>query len=76
MDLWAATIVRYLGMVGLLLEVFVDHWQHPEALVIFGGLVGLRDVMGYRAAIRREVEDEVRREDEARRGIGKGDGVP
>ncbi len=61
LDLWAATIVRYVGIVGLLMETFADHWKHPEALIVFGGLVGLRDVMGYRAAVRREVEDEVER---------------
>lgn len=58
---WARFFLRYLiGGGGLIWEILVDRLTHPEALVVFGGLAGIPDVLGYRAVIKREAEREAR----------------
>jgi hypothetical protein len=59
---WLALLTRAVGVVGLLYEILVDKLRNPTALVVFGGLSGLPDVLGYRASVKQEVEREKDRE--------------
>lgn len=64
---WARFVTRYLiGVGGLIYETLIDHLHNPTALVVFGGLIGLPDVIGYRQMVktqaRAELEDELERE--------------
>ena len=62
---WISTTIRVVGILGLGYEVLVDHLKTPTALVVFGGLAGLPDVLGYRQSVREQVEKE---EEEKQRG--------
>lgn len=55
---WLSTLSRAVGIAGLVYEVVVDRFRHPEALGIFGGLAGLPDVLGLTASLRRERRDQ------------------
>ena len=59
---WLGTATRFLGILGLIYEVLVDHLKTPTALVVFGGLAGSPDVLAYwlsvRSQVGREIEDE------------------
>lgn len=56
---WAQQLLCYVvGGGGLIYEVLVDHLKNPTALVVFGGIAGVPEVLGYRRdARRRERED-------------------
>ena len=51
-NLWIAQVVRLIGILGLLVEIFVDHLKNPTALVVFGGLAEGPDLFGYWARMR------------------------
>ena len=53
---WLTLAVRVIAAGGLGYEILVDHLRNPTALVVFGGLAGLPDVLNYRASVKREVE--------------------
>lgn len=55
---WLAWVTRAIAAVGLVYEIAFDRLQNPTALVVFGGLAGLPDVLGYRATVRQEIERE------------------
>lgn len=55
---WLALLTRFVGIGGLIYEIVVDHLRNPTALVVFGGLSGLPDVLGYRSSVKQEVERE------------------
>ncbi len=55
---WLALLTRLVATGGLVYEILVDHLANPTALVVFGGLVGLPDVLGYRSAVRQQIERE------------------
>lgn len=43
-DNWTLTVSRLMGLAGLGYELVLDHLQNPTALVVFGGLAGLREI--------------------------------
>jgi hypothetical protein len=53
---WISTISRILGVVGLIYELFINNLNNPTAIVVFGGLAGLPDALGYRQSIRQQEE--------------------
>jgi hypothetical protein len=53
---WIALLTRVVAIGGLVYEILVDHLKNPTALVVFGGLAGAPDVLGYRASVKQEVE--------------------
>lgn len=55
---WLGLLTRAVGLGGLVYEILADHLQNPTALVVFGGLAGVPDVLGYRASVRQEIERE------------------
>jgi hypothetical protein len=55
---WLALLTRTVAVGGLVFEIAVDRLSNPTALVVFGGLAGLPDVLGYRATVKQEVERE------------------
>lgn len=56
---WLKQIMRFgIGGGGLVYEVLIDKLRNPTALVIFGGLAGLPDVIGYRAEVKKQVKAE------------------
>lgn len=57
---WAQQVLCYVvGGGGLIYEVLVDHLRNPTALVVFGGIAGVPEVLGYRRnGRRREREDD------------------
>jgi hypothetical protein len=55
---WLALLIRLIAAFGLLWEIVGDRLRNPTALVVFGGLAGLPDVLGYRATVKQEVERE------------------
>lgn len=61
LNVWLAFLTRILGFIGLVYELFVDKLHNPTALVVFGGLLGLPDVLGYRASVKKELEEEQRK---------------
>jgi hypothetical protein len=61
---WLTLLIRTIAAGGLVFETLVDKLRNPTALVVFGGLAGLPDVLGYRAAVKREIEREVERDEE------------
>jgi hypothetical protein len=64
---WLSTLSRMVGIAGLIYEVVVDRFRHPEALGIFGGLAGLPDVLGLTASLRRQRREQDDEEDERQR---------
>jgi len=52
-------INRIIGYLGLIYEVVVDKLRTPTALIIFGGLAGLPDVLGFRQSMRVQIEQEI-----------------
>ena len=56
---WLSTLLRIIGAVGLIYETVIDEFKTPTALIVFGGLAGLPDILGYRQSIRSQVEREV-----------------
>lgn len=61
---WARFTLRYLiGGGGLVWCVAVDKLKNPTALVIFGGIAGIPDVLGYRAAVKAQAEEAQRERD-------------
>lgn len=72
-DSWLPTLnsvlslaIRAIGAIGLVAEIFVDHFRNPTAIVVFGGIAGAPDVLGYAAATR----EALRREHEQRQPEG------
>lgn len=63
---WLALAIRAVATGGLIYETLIDHLRNPTALVVFGGLAGLPDVLGYRSSVKQEVEREVEHEKEDR----------
>jgi hypothetical protein len=61
-DEWGQSITKYVGIAGLLYELLVDKLRNPTALVIFGGLAGLPNVLGYREAVKQSIEREKQNE--------------
>lgn len=59
---WLTLLIRAVAAIGLAYETFIDHLKNPTALVVFGGLAGLPDVLGYRASVKQEVKRDVERE--------------
>lgn len=55
---WLRLVTRAIAAGGLIYEILVDHLRNPTALVVFGGLAGLPDVLGYREHVKAEVERE------------------
>jgi hypothetical protein len=55
---WLNWAIRLIAAGGLLFEILLDHLKNPTALVVFGGLAGLPDVLNYRTHVKREVERE------------------
>lgn len=53
-----STICRIIGAVGLVYEIFLDHLREPTALVVFGGLAGLPDVLGIGSSRREKLHQE------------------
>lgn len=45
---WLALATRAVATGGLIYEVLVDKLRNPTALVVFGGLAGMPDVLNYR----------------------------
>lgn len=43
-DDWTLTVSRLMGLAGLGYELILDHLKNPTALVVFGGLAGLREI--------------------------------
>jgi hypothetical protein len=64
---WLSWATRLIAATGLSFETFIDHLRNPTALVVFGGLAGLPDVLGYRAQLKGEVEREEQHNRESRR---------
>lgn len=58
---WTNVLTRVIAAGGLIYEILVDHLKNPTALVVFGGLAGLPDVLGYRAKIKEEIEKETKK---------------
>lgn len=49
-DTWLPTLnsllgllIRAIGAIGLVCEIFVDHFRNPTAIVVFGGIAGGQD---------------------------------
>lgn len=60
-DGWTSTLTRWMGLVGIGYEMFVDKLRNPTALVVFGALATAKDVLQYRQIVkeaRSEEEDE------------------
>lgn len=55
---WLALITRAVATGGLIYEIAIDQLRNPTALVVFGGLAGLPDVLNYRQTVKQEVERE------------------
>jgi hypothetical protein len=55
---WLALLIRLVATAGLIYEIAIDQLKNPTALVVFGGLAGLPDVLGFRASVKQEVERE------------------
>jgi hypothetical protein len=62
---WLSSLSRAVGIAGLIYEIVVDRFRHPEALGIFGGLAGLPDVLGLTASLRQQRREQD--DDEAQR---------
>lgn len=58
LDSWVPTISRYIGIAGLVYELALDHLRNPTALVVFGGLTGLPDVLGYHQQVKAQAKRE------------------
>lgn len=57
--LWLDLILKYVvGGGGCIYEALVDKLQHPTALVVFGGIAGLTNVLEYHIATRQELKNE------------------
>lgn len=63
MSAWLKLIIRAIAALGLAWEIIGDGLKNPTALIVFGGLAGLPDVINYRAQVKQEIE----REEESRR---------
>lgn len=61
---WLTFITRVAAVLGLVYETLVDRLHNPTALVVFGGLAGLPDVLG---AVRTARELGVSQEERASR---------
>jgi len=48
LDLWWPTTVRYVGMAVAIYEILVDKFHNPSALVLAGGMMGLKEVLDSR----------------------------
>jgi hypothetical protein len=48
LDLWWPTVVRYAGLALAGYEVGIDDFQNPSALVLAGGMMGLKEVLDTR----------------------------
>lgn len=48
LDLWWPTLVRYGGMALAAYEVVIDDFQNPSALILAGGMMGLKEVLDTR----------------------------
>lgn len=59
---WLTLVIRALAALGLAYETLIDHLRNPTALVVFGGLAGLPDVLGYRATVKKELQRDIKRE--------------
>lgn len=64
---WLTLVIRCISALGLGYEILIDHLQNPTALVVFGGLAGLPDILGYRATVKQEVQREVERDRDTER---------
>jgi hypothetical protein len=42
---WWPVVSRYGGFFGVVWSLLLDHVEHPEVLVIFGGMMGLDQVV-------------------------------
>lgn len=54
---WWPIISRYGGLLGVIWSIAIDQMQHPQALVLFGGMMGLDQVVGAQKK-RNEVREE------------------
>lgn len=45
LDLWFATVARYIGLVMCLYSVFIDKLHTPALLTVAAGLVFMKSVM-------------------------------
>lgn len=73
LDQWLTLIIRVVAVAGLLYEILADHLHNPTAIVVFGGLAGLPDVLSYRSTVRAEIKREEEQE-VGRRAPGPGGG--
>lgn len=59
-----STAAQFVGVVGLIYEMVIDKFKHPEALGVFGGLAGMPDILGLTATAKRRRDRENRRNEE------------
>lgn len=59
---WLQLILKYLvGGGGLVWETVIDHLRNPTAFIVFGGIAGLTDVLGYAADVRAQAKRDIER---------------
>lgn len=69
-DVMTSRLVRWIGILGLLYEIFLDHVRNPTALVVFGGLSEGPALLRYWSASRQAQSGQA----PARNGGREGDG--
>ncbi len=47
-SVWLNLLTRLVAIGGLIYEVLADKLRNPTALVVFGGLAGMPDILNYR----------------------------